>query len=72
MARKNNSESPAAALARIRWDKASAKERKQVGKDLANARWRGKTEEERKVIGKQLTDARKMAKKEKSKKEKAD
>jgi hypothetical protein len=70
MTRKDDSESPAAALARMRWDKASAKERKQVGEDLANARWGGKTEEERKAIGKHLAEARKKARNAKSKKEK--
>ena len=68
MARKGSSESPAAALARMRWDKASDKEREQVGKDLAHARWGNKTEEERKAIGKRLTEARKKATKGKSKK----
>ena len=60
--------SPAADLARMRWDKTSAEERADVARGLNEARWGKSTEEERKAIGKRLAEARKKARKAKSKK----
>jgi hypothetical protein len=54
-------ESPAAALARLRWSRTTAEERSETMSDVARRRWESATAEEKKKLGQRLARARKRA-----------